>query len=81
MSEKINVQLTKSIRFWRYQGDILNGDISQTTLTVFLQNVWTDDNGEVYKVEDLPSITGTPEELGLLPEFQAIQAKLNSFIS
>ena len=81
MTTPISVTLTPYTVIWRYQGDVVDGLLSNTTLTLFLQTVYKNDNGQVFKTEPLPSISGTPTELGLADEFIALQSKINSLIA
>lgn len=60
---------------------MINGDITTAILTLFMQTIWVDPNGVTYKIDQLPSITGTPDQLGFTPEFESIQTKLNAMIA
>ena len=76
MPNPIVVTLTPFTTVSKYRGDIVNSDILSAKLILEMQTEYRDESGVVYKVEPLPSIIGTPEELGFLAEFQSIQAKL-----
>ncbi|UKO99349.1 hypothetical protein [Nostoc sp. UHCC 0870] len=76
MSNQITVTLTPTDVVWRYQGDVEGGDILTAKLQLLMQREYRNAEGVLYKVEQLPSIEGTPEELGFLPEFTSIKAKL-----
>lgn len=81
MSAPIQVTLTPYTIVWRYQGDVPDGVISNATLTLFLQTAWKDENGIVYKVDQLSPISGTPTDLGFADEFASIQTKLDALIA
>ena len=80
MTTPISITLTPYTVIWRYQGDVIDGLLSNTTLTLFLQTAYKDENGQVFKTEPLPPISGTPAELGLADEFAALQSKINDLI-
>ncbi|BBD69545.1 hypothetical protein NIES4072_31220 [Nostoc commune NIES-4072] len=74
------LELEPTVQLWRYQGvDTPSGDIATAPLELFFKKGLRDTStGYLYKVEDLPTISGTPEELGLLPEFQNLQTKIQA---
>ncbi|MGF2034273.1 MAG: hypothetical protein RMZ43_002925 [Nostoc sp. CmiVER01] len=80
-SNSINITLTPYTVVWRYQGDIQNGNILDAKLELLMQKEYRDEKGEVYKIEPLTTISGTPEELGFLEEFKSVQTKLAALTS
>jgi hypothetical protein len=81
MTNKITVTLTPTSVVWRFQGDVVGGDILRTKLQLLFQREYRDDDGTLYKVVPLPTLEGTPAELGFLDEFTSIKAKLINFVS
>ncbi|MEH2392259.1 MAG: hypothetical protein V7K21_11585 [Nostoc sp.] len=77
----ISITLTPYTVVWRYQGDIKNGNIVDAKLELLMQPEYRDEQGEVYKIEPLPTISGTPEELGFLEEFKTVQSKLSELLT
>lgn len=80
MSNQITVTLTPTSVVWRFQGDVVGGDILNTNLQLLFQKEYRDADGVLYRVDPLPSIQGTPEALGFLPEFTSIKEKLIAFV-
>ena len=80
MSNQITVTLTPIDVVWRYQGDVEGGDILTAKLQLLMQREYRNAEGVLYKVEQLPTIEGTPEELGFLDEFSSIKEKLVKFV-
>jgi hypothetical protein len=80
MSNQVTVTLTPESVVWRFQGDVVGGDILNTNLQLFFQKEYRDSEGVLYKAEPLPTLQGTPEQLGFLDEFTSIKSKLIKFV-
>ncbi|AUB36152.1 hypothetical protein COO91_02053 [Nostoc flagelliforme CCNUN1] len=72
---------SRQVRIWRYQGEILDGDINQTQLELLLDSVLVDGNGVIYNPQPLPKVSGNIVELNLLTEFESIQSKLSALLN
>jgi hypothetical protein len=80
MSNQITVTLTPTSVVWRFQGDVVGGNILSSNLQLLFQKEYRDADGVLYKVEPLPTVEGTPEQLGFLDEFTSIKEKLVKFV-
>lgn len=81
MTTPITLTLTPYVVVWRFQGDVTDGILTNTTVEIFLETAYKDGNGTVFKNEPLTTIKGTVTELNFLDEFTSIQTKLNAIIA
>ena len=81
MTTPITLTLTPYVVVWRFQGDVTDGILTNTTVEIFLETAYKDENGTVFKTEPLTTIKGSVTDLNFLDEFTSIQTKLNTIIA